>query len=177
MTKQFRYRKCCLQILIETGKNISAFQKRSKQKLLKASKYTIGKYVWREFTKENNFMAVFRYFKSNIDYTHHILAGIKHLWNSCQYSTMWNGSMVAQASQNIPMCITEKVCCQHYDLPWWIRKTWLPVSCLQYTGHNRWSDKKQSTAICLILFFIAAKAKKTWLLLCIKMENEFAGKI
>jgi len=79
MTKQFRYRKCCLQILIETGKNISAFQKRSKQKLLKASKYTIGKYVWREFTKENNFMAVFRYFKSNIDYTHHILAGIKHL--------------------------------------------------------------------------------------------------
>ena len=150
---------------------------KEKQKLLKESKYTIGKYVWRELTKENNFMAGFRYFKSNLDYTHHTLSGIRHLWNSCQYSTMWNGSMVAQTSQNIPMCITEKAWCQHYDLPWWIRKTWLPVSCLQYTGYNRWSGKEQSTAICFISLFIAAKAQEAWLLLCIKVENEFAGKI
>jgi hypothetical protein len=31
--------------------------------------------------------------------------------------------------------------------------------------------------MCLISFFIAAKSQKAWLLLCIKVENEFAGKI
>jgi hypothetical protein len=37
--------------------------------------------------------------------------------------------------------------------------------------------KSKAWPCALFHFFIAAKSQKAWLLLCIKAENEFAGKI